>query len=82
MGTYHIEMEEDYKRLTEEEFLAEYGQANYEYIKELVDPEVTEEDMTEEEVAEDPKHTTFTGWTELDHHIHEKEWSEWNRTIK
>ncbi len=77
MGTYHIEMEDDYERLTEEDFLAEYGQANYDYIKGLLDPDIKEEDMPEE----DPKNTACTEWTKLDQEIHDKDWSEWNKTI-
>ena len=76
MSELHIEMEEDYRRLTEEEFLAEYGQANYEYIKELIDPKVTKEDM-----PEDPHATANTEWTKLDQQIHDKDWEKWNKTI-
>ena len=83
MSELHIEMEEDYRRLTEEEFLAEYGQANYEYIKGLIDPEVTEEDMPNEfkTVDVDPHATANTEWTKLDQQIHDKDWEEWNKTI-
>ena len=76
MAELHLEMEEDYRRLTEEEFLAEYGQSNYEYIKGLIDPEVTKEDM-----PEDPHATANTEWTKLDQQIHDKDWEEWNKTI-
>jgi hypothetical protein len=75
MSELHIEMEEDYRRLTEEEFLAEYGQANYEYIKEFLDPDLKAEDM-----PEDPA-TANTEWTKLDQQIHDRDWEEWNKNI-
>ena len=77
MSELHIEMEEDYRRLTEEEFLAEYGQANYEYIKEFLDPDIKEEDMPEK----NHHATANTEWTKLDQQIHDKDWEEWNKTI-
>jgi hypothetical protein len=90
MSELHIEMEEDYRRLTEEEFLAEYGQANYEYIKEFLDPDLKAEDMPDQEagiefilkVNQAIQHSTAnTEWTKLDQQIHDKDWEEWNKTI-
>jgi len=79
MSELDIHLQEEFITLGEEEFLREYGQANYDYYKELLDPEVTEEDMQDQHLHQHS--TACTEWTKLDQQIHDKDWEEWNKTI-
>ncbi len=75
MSELDIHLQEEFITLGEEDFLREYGQANYDYYEKMLDPVVTEEDMPDQHA------TSCTEWTKTDQQIHDKDWEEWNKTI-
>lgn len=77
MSELDIEMTEEFSILTEEEFIRQYGEANYIYYQDMLDPDIKEEDMPEK----NHHATACTEWTKLDQQIHDKDWEEWNKTI-
>ena len=77
MSELDIEMTEEFSILTEEEFIRQYGEANYIYYQDMLDPDIKEEDMPEK----NHHATANTKWTKLDQQIHDKDWEEWNKTI-
>ncbi len=84
MSELDIHLQEEFITLGEEDFLREYGQANYDYYEKMLDPVVTEEDMPEIPKFTQQKFqhaTSCTEWTKTDQQIHDKDWEEWNKTI-